>query len=230
MAEIFVSHSRRDAELRDFLIRAFALATVKAVLVEFEEDVTLEWIEERIRACNAVFVAVGHHANALRHTQCWMVWESGFARALNKDIWVFEPLSLSANRAGALREFIIIPSVRHYVILDYTDGWLRYLRWVIQGYDDAHVMRAASVGGCAGAMLDTKDRLRGGVAGVLTGLALGLYRLRTHAPRGMPIRCRECCSVYELHTPRTVEVFRCPVCNTVMVNPARYWFRRDQLG
>lgn len=214
MAQVFVAHSRRDAPLRGFVTQVFAVTNVKAVLAEFEHAPNAEWIEEQITASNAVFVALDRHASAIAHTRDWIVWESGFGRALNKDVWVLEPVS-SLGQVS-----VVVPHVSHYVLLEYTDQWVRYLRSVINRYDDRHVLPTVLACAGFGAALDREDRVRGAVVGTIGGIASEVFRMAKGYP-GVPVLCIKCKSVYRVHLPprSAVQVFRCPVCNTFLANP-----------
>lgn len=215
MAQVFVAHSRRDTRLREFVTQVFAVTNVKAVLAEFEQAPGADWIEEQITASNAVFVALDRHASAVAHTRDWIVWESGFGKALNKDVWVLEP-------ASALGEVsVVVPHVTHYVLLEYTDDWVRYLHSVIEWYDSAHMLTTTLATTGIGALVDRVDRLRGAMVGMIGGIAREVFRMAKGYPAGIRVLCIKCNSAYGVHLPprSVVQAFRCPVCNTFLANP-----------
>ncbi|MBK9131262.1 MAG: TIR domain-containing protein [Gammaproteobacteria bacterium] len=215
MAQIFVSHSSKDKELIDILSRAFSSTKVKAIFEEFESilqgSANAPRILKNIAQSNAVFIAIGKNAEALRHTRDWMGFEGGAAAAqANKDIWVLETLS----DTDALS--FVVPRLQHYVCLDHRDErWQGYLTQIINSYDDSHVIPAIAAGGAAGAARGADGAIIGaGIALVLAALA------SPTRPAGIQVRCPKCASVYNAHVATTR--IRCPVCNTRMLlaNPA----------
>ena len=207
MAQIFVSHSAKDAKPLDFLNRAFATTNVQAKHEEIEAMITgkrtSQQVKLDIQLSNAIFVVMGLNVEQLKHTRDWVVNESGFASGLNKDVWVLEAVEDTPKLS------VVIPNVRHYVRFDYTDFWLIYLRQIVGSYDDSHVVKAMAAGaGIGGAISES-------VAGAAIGSGIG-YLLALNAtqprPAGFPITCPICRSVYSVHLG--VPTMRCPVCNT----------------
>ncbi len=205
MAQIFISHSAKDTKPLAFLNKAFASSNVQARYEEIEAIVsgrrTAAQIIADIAASNAIMVVLGPHAEALRHTRDWIVWESGNAAATNKDVWVLEAFEDSARLS------VVIPHLRHYVAFHYDDQWLAYLRQIVVSYDDSHVLKAGLAGAGIGAAL-------GEVGGaVVVGLAALLLAANAHSarPLGLPVTCFKCHSVYSAHVG--VNSLRCPVCS-----------------
>src|SRR2546423_212852 len=66
---------------------------------------------------------------------------------------------------------VVVPRFDHYILYDQSDLWRKYLRSIIETFDDSHVLPtlAATTGG--GALLNEKDRGQGATAGFLIGLA-----------------------------------------------------------
>lgn len=206
MAQIFVSHSAKDTKAQDFLFKAFATTKVTAKYEEIEAMVTGKRTSQQIKLdiqfSNAVFVVLGPHVEQIPHTRDWVGSESGTASGANKDVWVFEAVEDSPKLT------IVIPHLRHYVLFDYTDSWLIYLRQIIASYDDSHVFPAVAAGaGVVGALSES-------VGGALVGggIALLLALTAQQRPAGLPITCFTCRAVYSVHL--SVFTFRCPVCNT----------------
>jgi len=210
MAQIFVSHSKKDKDLRDFFSNAFADTKVRAVFEEFEKilrgKVTSEQIVKDIENSNAVFIILGPNVQDIPHTRDWVVWETGVAK--NKDIWVFEPYSQFG------RISVVIPYLRHYVIFDTSNAWLGYIRRIIESYDDSHVLPTLLVTGGIGALLAEKDKIGGAVLGTLAGLAIS--DKSRERPTGIRVKCVKCSSLYNIHIPQGMNKFRCPVCNTYL--------------
>ena len=73
MAQIFISHSKHDRELVDFVSRIAAGTKVRLIFEEFERlvsgEVTAEKIRHDILQSNALFVLVSRHVHSLPHNQ-----------------------------------------------------------------------------------------------------------------------------------------------------------------
>ena len=123
MAQIFISHSRKDKNIIDFFLEAFAGTNVKPHLEELEKDVptgiTANQIGIDIQASNCLFVLLSENVGNLKHTRDWVNWECG--TAINKDIWIFEP----SESLGKIN--IVSPRLNHYVLFEKTDEWRKYI-------------------------------------------------------------------------------------------------------
>ncbi|MEK6406989.1 MAG: hypothetical protein AABN34_08510 [Acidobacteriota bacterium] len=196
-------------DLRDFFSNAFAGTRVKAVFEEFEKIMTGELsagkIAKDLEDSTALFLLLSENMESIPHTRDWVVWESGVGK--NKDIWVFEPI----NQVGRIS--VAIPFLRHYVLYDLSDGSLGYIRKVIEGYDDSHVLTTGLIGSGIGALLATKDKGGAAAMGGLAGLILSGLATKTERPVGKKVICQNCSSTYSIHVSPSQQVFRCPVCN-----------------
>lgn len=204
MATIFIAHSAKDRKPLDFLNRALASTNVQAKYEEIEAittgNRTTQQVKVDIGASAAIFIVLGPNVETLKHTRDWVVWESGNASALGKDIWVLEALEDSPKLS------VVIPHLRHYVLFQYTDVWLAYLRSAVNSYDDSSMAPAALVGTGLGAVLgEGAGALIGGLAGLFLAAAA-----RTK-PQGNPITCPKCRAFYNVHL--SASAMRCPVCN-----------------
>jgi hypothetical protein len=218
MAQIFVSHSQLDRDQRQLFSDSFAGTNVRGVFEEFEKiergSLTREQILADVRQANAVFIVLSGHVQNLPHTRDWVCAEGGCASG--KDIWVFEPRS----QLGTIS--VIIPGVRHYVVLENGDQDLGYLRNIIKSYDDSNVLLGmllgAGIGVVAGRVL-AKDKDLGQAAGAVLGGAGG-YLLTDKSklrPMGIQMSCPNCMSGYNVHTAQ--REYRCPVCNQLLLMP-----------
>lgn len=206
MAQIFVSHSQKDKDLIHFFLEAFAGTHVKPHLEELQDQaptgVTAERIKGDIQASNVVFVLLSENVENLRHTRDWVNWECG--TATNKEIWIFEPF----ESLGKIR--VVVPRFNHYVLFERTQEWRKYLRSIIESYDDSHVVPtlAAATGG--GALFREKDPGEGAAGGFMVGLVgLLLYNL-SKPSYGIDVKCWKCFSNYKVHRYGN---FRCAICN-----------------
>jgi len=217
MAQIFVSHSAKDAELVSFLSKAFAPTRVRAVFEEFEAilkgPANAAKIAADIRQSNAVFVLLSSTVEQLKHTRDWVGWEAGVAglTALetNKDVWVLEPV------ADLDKLSIIVPHFRHYVGFDpKQEKWQGYLTQIISSYDDSHFLKAISLGAATGGIFGEGV---GALWGAGAGLLLAAMTSNTR-PAGLPMHCPACASSYSVHLDQLR--MRCPVCNSRLAFPA----------
>jgi ribosomal protein S27E len=217
MAQIFISHSKKDKEVIDFLSKAFDDTKVKPHLEELEKElptgVTAAKIERDIQASNAVFVLLTETVEKLKHTRDWVVWECGVAK--NKDIWVFEPFTSLGEIS------VVVPHFNHYVLFEQTEEWRKYLLAIIESYDDSHVLptvaKTSITGSALGALIDEKNRVRGTAIGAALGGLAGLFL--SNKPKrsfGIDVRCQECSSNYTIHIPYQHNRFRCAVCNAYL--------------
>jgi len=210
MAQIFGSHSKNDKEIIHFFLEAFAGTRVKPVFEEFEAEpptgVSAEKIKRDIDVSNAVFVILSKNIESLKHTRDWINWECGVAR--NKPIWVFEPLATLGSVS------VVVPSFSHHAVFDVSDEWRRYLREIIDSFDDSHVLKTLSLTTSAGALMNEKDRGTGAMVGAGLGLlGLILYGMNRRA-FGAQIQCFKCHSIYRVHR---FGPSRCAVCNTALI-------------
>lgn len=214
MAQIFISHSQKDKDLRSFFSDAFAGTNVKAVFEEFEKilgkEVSSEQIAREIEKSRALFVILSKNVQDIPHTRDWVVWETGVAK--NKDIWIFEPY----RQFGKIS--VVTPFLRHYAIFDINDSWLGYIRRIVESYDDSHILGTLLVTGGLGALIgsalaeDERDgAITGGILGGFAGLAMS--DKTKFRPTGLKTVCVSCNSTFAVHIPREMNKIRCPVCN-----------------
>jgi len=207
MAQIFISHSKKDKEIIDFFLESFAGTKVKPHLEELEKDVpsgiTANQIGKDILASNALFVLLSVNVESLKHARDWVNWECG--TAVNKDIWIFEP----SESFGEIS--IVSPRLNHYVLFERTEEWRKYFRKIIESYDDSHVLPTLSLSTGSGALLNEKDRWGGAFAGFGIGLAGLILKGLTRPSFGVDIKCFKCNSNYKVHR---YGYFRCPTCNS----------------
>ena len=71
MAQIFVSHSQADRDIKAFFERAFAITKVRAVFVEYEsyEPPAGPYIQGQINGSSAMFLLLGPNVERLAHTK-----------------------------------------------------------------------------------------------------------------------------------------------------------------
>lgn len=206
MAKIFISHSSKDDDIKNFFLRAFAGTNVKPLFEEFEAEVptgiNAQKIQVDILASNALFVLLSEGVENSRHTRDWINWECGNAK--NKDIWLFEPL----ESVGKIS--LIVPTVSHYFLYEKNDECRKVIRSAISYYDDTHVLPVLAASAAGGALFNEKDRSSGAWIGALIGLAGLAVQSISQRKQGFSIKCFNCLSIYSVYR---IGQFRCPVCN-----------------
>ncbi len=205
MAQIFVSHSRRDDDGVNLVSKAAAGTSVKLYLAEFEDrigvDVSAEELEREIDNSKAAFIALCEHVESIPHTRDWVLWEAGCAKG--KDIWVFE-------RAGVRPSWVVIPKFNHYVLYYDTVEWIRYVRRIIDSYKWMETVPALASGATIG--------LAWGPVGSAIGTAAGLVASipSWSRPAGSRYKCPECGRGASIHFAQGTSHSRCPACNAVI--------------
>lgn len=212
MAQIFISHSKKDKAIIHLFLEAFAGTKVKPHLEELEKElptgITAQKIEHDIEVSNAIFVLLSENVENLKHTRDWINWECGTAR--NKAIWIFEP----SESLGKIS--VVTPRFNHYVLFKRTEEWREYLRSIIESYDDSHILPTLSLSTAGGALLNEKDRFEGAATGFGIGLVGLLLKNKSKPSFGIDVRCWKCHSNYKIHQ---YGYFRCATCNTQSIFP-----------
>lgn len=223
MTSIFVSHSQKDTKIRDFFGTVFATTKVKAIFKEiegFSSTSQSSEIKRNIQDSKAVFILLGKYVQKLSHTRDWVISESGIAEATDKDIWVFEPLSL----LGKID--VIIPHLNHYAIYKMDDHYRQYFRKIVNYYDQSDHLPAAliggAVGGLTGTLIEALIPKKSGFTGIgaLIGALLGgtgglIWADSTRKqPSGRSFKCPQCENSYIIHME--LKKIRCPICNSIL--------------
>lgn len=84
--QIFISHSGKDREIVDAIIKSFEGTGVRPLLMEDLQDEVLrdgeanwQWIRKQIQKSEALFVILSRGLIAREHTQNWVAFEIGVA-------------------------------------------------------------------------------------------------------------------------------------------------------
>lgn len=223
MAQIFISHSQKDKEIISLFTKAFSVTSVISKFEELEklcgQKIDQENIRNDIKRSGAVFILLSENVNNIPHTRDWITWESGVAS--NKDVWVFE-LKDDFNKIK-----VLIPKINHFVVFNITDGWIPYIRKIIESYDKpplrSTVLKGTAMGLGVSALVNQSvrkkaDRKENNLAGAFIGGVGALLVSLTgkERPNGTEIMCKSCGSSYRLHIVINDGArFRCPVCNHI---------------
>ncbi len=213
MARVFISHSEKDLELKNFIAGLFASSDVTAYFAEWEKVIDKNpvdgiKIENDIKQSDALFILLSQNVENLKHTRDWVQWETGIAKGAGKEIWVFEP----AGQLGSIT--VVTPSLHHLVIYATNDPWHTYLASAVRAFGKAKTVGVSTLLGIAiGALL-------GGERGAVTGgaLGLGLSLAATDdlkKPAGLDFKCGNCQGSFKIHVPERLQKLRCPICNSI---------------
>lgn len=144
MADVFISHSRRDHELVIFMNEVCTAAGVRAREFEFNfaalGGTANEEIAAIMRGCSVLFVLLGRNASCSLHTSNWIASEVGLAKGMNIPIWVVEDRFASVD--------FPVPFVDHYIRINVGDPAHRDPEdhWYMQQLVEAYGKRGARSG------------------------------------------------------------------------------------
>lgn len=210
MAQIFISHSQRDEQAKNFFYRAFSGTAVRPIWMEYEGAPTKtidEEIERKIQASNAVFFLLSETVERIPFTRDWILWENG--KVTDKDVWLFEP----EESLGKVT--VLLPRFRHLVRYQRTKPCRDYVNSIVKSYDDSSALRWAGAGAGIGALISAEERGGGAIVGGLVG-AIAESLGRSNAPSGTSVTCLKCAYSYSVHLSITARHFRCARCNNRM--------------
>jgi hypothetical protein len=128
--QMFVSHSKKDTNIRAFFDQAFARTGVKSECMEFEDMQPPHWneIDKQIQDSLATFLLLGPNVKNSDHTQNWIAFEVGLSCAHGKRVWVFERMKSKIN--------FPIPYVTDYMPYVLDRFSFDYIRGIIESYRD----------------------------------------------------------------------------------------------
>lgn len=132
MAQIFISHSRYDEDIRRYFDEIFAGTKVKAVRLEFESFnyPASKFVIKQILKSDAFFVLLGPKISQKVATQSWVGFEMGAAamRQIPCPIWVFEPIKYAPIKFP-------IPFLNNYMLYDLTSrGDRKHITSIVNCY------------------------------------------------------------------------------------------------
>jgi len=203
MAQIFISHSKRDEDIKNLFLRAFRGTGVTDVYREYENappsGVKAEDIARDIEFSSAVFVLLSETVESLPHTRDWILFECGVAAAKQKPVWVFEP------HGSFGRITVAIPRFDHYVRFNDNDIWLQYVHQIVASHNDNPMLARLASAALGGLLWGW-----GGAIGLF--LASQLLFRPAERPVGYSRSCPSCGRIFVVHLPYETDAFRCPNC------------------
>lgn len=133
LATIFVSHSKYDKDIINFINNAFATSKVEAKYMEFENipEYPGRYIANEVRNSSALFVLLGYNITRNLYTSNWIAYEVGLAKASNIPIWIIE--TFDSNLSNFIK--FPIPYCDYLFLYKlHDDKYVKYLRNVIIKY------------------------------------------------------------------------------------------------
>jgi hypothetical protein len=202
MADIFISHSKRDAEAVAAFCNIFARTNIRAILAEFEQYAIPPWVQikEYVQRSSAVFVLLSPELSRTPYTQNWVSYEVGLSCALNKPVWVYEQAGNPVN--------FPIPYLTDYVIYDpRSREHLEAIKRMLESYDPTPNIIGLALGGLIGGLVS-------GGAGAGLGALLGAAAMQRKPP-GIRVRCphQNCGVTFSIYSP--FAQLQCPACRQV---------------
>lgn len=199
LADIFISHSKRDAETIAAFCNVFARTNIRAILAEFENYAVPPWLQIRnyVQQSSAVFLLLSPHLSGTAYTQNWVSYEVGLACALNKPVWVYEHWQDPVH--------FPVPYLTDYVLYEpQSREHLNAIKHLVERYDPSPSLAGMALGGLIGAALS-------GGPGAGLGAMIGAAAFQRRA-EGCPLRCPHlnCGVQFRLHT--WTERLQCPSC------------------
>lgn len=215
MVNVFISHSKKDAELVKEIGYNFRTVDITPMFMEFtpESEPPYKKIEENINISDAVFLFLTQNVKSSDYTSNWISFEVGLAKRSNKSLFVIE----DANNKVPFP----IPYLTDYILYEPTkiEDWEK-IRMILQKLkqivEKNKLIISLAVGGAAlGGLSNEKDRIRGILTGGFAGLVLGgiinslRYAIQVNSVR---IKCPKCKLEFNFYSRFTN--FSCPSCRT----------------
>jgi hypothetical protein len=205
MADIFISHSKRDAETIATFCNIFARTTIRARLAEFEAYAIPPWfqIKNYVQQSSALFLLLSPHLTGTPYTQNWVSYEVGLACALNKPVWVYEAASNTA--------MFPVPYFTDYVFYDPRNrGHLNVVKQFVESYDPSPNLAGAALGALIGAVISGGPGA--GLGALIGGGGVAALRGTQHQSLSTTVKCphASCGIQFRLYS-RLVQM-GCPAC------------------
>lgn len=202
MANIFISHSRRDKELITAMAKVLRNIGHTPIIEEFmpeeeKEPVPYEEIRKNVSLSNYVFLFLTDNIVATEYTHNWVAFEVGLTASSRKRLFVFE-------RTGVPVPYPI-PYLTDYMIFD-EDSTKDILDIQALAKKLSELPKAA-IGAGAGALLGLPFGPIGFILGGLGGALLGAGA----EEKILEVQCPHCGVSFNYYSPQYIG-FNCPAC------------------
>ncbi len=218
MANIFISHSRKDdsliASVHQLLVNVGHTPIIEEFIPESEKlPIPHDEIQRNVSVSDAIFLFLTDNVLATDYTRNWVVFEVGLAKQASKRVFVFE-------RYGVPIPYPI-PYVTDYTIFDpQSISDLLTIQTIAK--ELVGKIPAALIGAGAGALLGAAFGPLGFAIGAIT-LGLAGHNWDVQAEAKIPVV--ECpypnCHVRFRYYSPNVTSFNCPTCRQ-QIDPPRW--------
>ena len=200
LAIIFISHSKRDAEL--VLVVKKLLENVghtpiieEFVLREEKADPPYEEIRRNVEKSALLFLFLTDNVIATDYTRNWVIYEVGLAAKGSKKLFVFERLGTPI--------YFPIPYLTDYALFDMDKtGDILMLQKLAKDLGKfPRDLLTAGTGAAIGSLF--------GPAGVIFGAVMG-YLVGPKLPKPLTVKCNHCNIDFNYYSTRNT--FSCPSC------------------
>lgn len=202
MANIFISHSRRDEDLVTAMAKILRNIGHDPIIEEFipeeeKEPVPYEEIRKNVSVSNFVFLFLTDNIVATEYTHNWVAFEVGLTASAQKRLFVFE-------RAGVPVPYPI-PYLTDYMIFDAasTNDLLNIQTLSKKLAEIPKDVVGAGMGALLGLPFGPIGLILGGLAGGVLGASASEEILK--------VQCPHCSVSFNYYSPQYYK-FSCPAC------------------
>jgi hypothetical protein len=206
MADIFISHSKKDAETIAAFSNVFARTNIRAILAEFEAYAIPPWLQIRnyVQQSSALFLLLSPHLAGTPYTQNWVSYEVGLACALNKPVWVYEAI----NSATAM---FPVPYFTDYVFYDPRNRQhLNVVKQFVESYDPNPSIVGAALGALIGAVVS--GGAGAGLGALIGGGGMEALRGTQHRSLSATVKCPHATCGISFRLYSRLQQMACPAC------------------
>lgn len=202
MANIFISHSKRDKELVTAMAKVLKNIRHNPIIEEFipeeeKESVPYEEIRKNVGVSDFVFLFLTDNIVATEYTHNWVAFETGLTASAQKRLFVFE-------RAGIPVPYPI-PYLTDYMIFDAdSTNDILDIQTLSKKLDEVPTgVIGAGIGALLGLPFGPIGLIIGGLAGGVLGASASEQILKT--------QCPHCGVSFNYYSPKYSR-FSCPAC------------------
>ncbi len=202
MANIFISHSRRDEELVTAMAKVLRNIGHNPIIEEFipeeqKEIVPYEEIRKNVGLCEYVFLFLTDNIVITEYTHNWVAFEVGLTASARKRLFVFERLGIPVPYPiPYLTDYMIFAADSTNDILD-IQALSKKLNEIPKG------VVGAGLGALVGLPFGPLGLILGGIGGGLLGASASEQTTK--------VQCPQCGISFSYYSPQYTK-FSCPAC------------------